>query len=155
MKPRFFIILTLLVGIVSSSGCLYRMDIEQGNRIDSEVISQLELGMSRRQVEFLLGEPAIIDLYHPDTWHYVYYIRLGEDLSEEKRLMSLEFDNDLLARGESSARETSAPRAKPLPLYRHLFSFSNPEPLFADGLPSDRQLVDDKFLYDLHLPVRN
>jgi len=74
------------------------MDIEQGNRIDSEVISQLELGMSRRQVQFLLGEPAIVDLYHPDTWHYVYYIRLGEDLSEEKRLMSLEFNDDLLAR---------------------------------------------------------
>jgi len=98
MKTRSFIVLILLVGIVTSSGCLYRMDIEQGNRIDSEVIEQLELGMSRRQVEFLLGEPAVVDLYHPDTWHYVYYIRLGDDYSVEKRLMSLEFQNDLLAR---------------------------------------------------------
>ena len=98
MKTRLFIILSLLFVIVTSSGCLYRMDIEQGNRIDSEVIDQLELGMSRRQVEFLLGEPAIVDLYHADTWHYVYYLRRGDDYSVEKRLMSLEFDNDLLAR---------------------------------------------------------
>ncbi len=76
------------------------MDIEQGNRIDSGVIAQLELGMSRRQVEFLLGEPSIIDLYRPDIWHYVYFVRLGEDLSEEKRRMTLRFDNDLLAKIE-------------------------------------------------------
>jgi len=76
------------------------MDIEQGNRIDSEVISQLELGMSRRQVQFLLGGPSIIDPYRPDIWHYVYFVRYGEDLSEEKRGMTLRFDNDLLSRIE-------------------------------------------------------
>ena len=72
------------------------MDIEQGNRINGEVISQLELGMSRRQVEFLLGEPSVIDLYRPDIWYYIYFVRLGEDLSEEKRTMTLRFENDLL-----------------------------------------------------------
>ena len=98
MKSRWFVILTLVAGIITSSGCLYRMDIEQGNRINPEVINQLELGMSRSQVEFLLGEPAIVDLYHPDTWYYVYYIRLGDDYSTEKRTMSLKFENDLLSR---------------------------------------------------------
>lgn len=72
------------------------MDIKQGNRISAETIEQLELGMSPRQVEFLLGKPAIVDLYHPDTWHYVYYIRSGEDLSETKKIMELYFENDLL-----------------------------------------------------------
>ena len=97
MKPRFLIFAFLLASIVASTGCLYRMDIEQGNRIEPEVIAQLELGMSRRQVEFLLGEPSIIDLYRPDTWYYIYFIRRGEDLSEEKRTMTLNFKNDLLA----------------------------------------------------------
>ncbi len=97
MKLRLTIIVTLVTAIVTSSGCLYRIDILQGNRLNAEVIDQLELGMSRRQVEFLLGEPAIVDIYHQDTWHYVYYIRTGDDLSEEKRLMSLKFENDLLA----------------------------------------------------------
>ncbi|MCP4494020.1 MAG: outer membrane protein assembly factor BamE [Gammaproteobacteria bacterium] len=96
MKLRLSIIVTLVAAIVTSSGCLYRMDILQGNRINAEVIDQLKLGMSRRQVEFLLGKPAIVDIYHPGTWHYVYFLRSGDDLSEHKRLMSLKFENDLL-----------------------------------------------------------
>ncbi|MCP3687448.1 MAG: outer membrane protein assembly factor BamE [Gammaproteobacteria bacterium] len=96
MKLRFTIIVALVVTIVTSSGCLYRMDISQGNRIDSEQVDQLKLGMSSRQVEFLLGKPAIVDIFHPYTWHYVYYHRSGEDLSEQKRTMSLRFENDSL-----------------------------------------------------------
>lgn len=83
--------------IVSSTGCLYRMDIQQGNRIDQLAIAQLEPGMTKRQVEFLLGEPSIIDLYRPDIWHYVLYFKSGEDDSEQKRVLSLKFENDLLA----------------------------------------------------------
>ncbi|MFZ9038036.1 MAG: outer membrane protein assembly factor BamE [Gammaproteobacteria bacterium] len=44
------------------------MDIPQGNRIDPALAEQLEIGMSRSQVEFLLGTPAIVDAYHPDQW---------------------------------------------------------------------------------------
>lgn len=52
--------------------------------------------MTRRQVEFLLGEPAIVDIYHPDTWHYILYVKSGEDDSVQKRVMSLQFVNELL-----------------------------------------------------------
>lgn len=96
MKPRLYFIATLLAVIVSSSGCLYRVDIHQGNRIGGEVIDQLEIGMTRRQVEFLLGEPALVDIYHPDTWHYILYVKSGEDGSVQKRSLSLKFDDDLL-----------------------------------------------------------
>ncbi len=96
MKLRLTIIVTLVAAIVTSSGCLYRMDIMQGNRLNAEEVDRLELGMSRRQVEFLLGKPAIVDVFHPNTWYYVYYLRSGEDLSEQKRTMSLRFENDAL-----------------------------------------------------------
>ncbi len=96
MKPRLLLFSALLAIIVTSSGCLYRVDIHQGNRIDYAVIDQLAIGMTRRQVEFLLGEPAIVDIYHPDTWHYVLYYKSGEDDSVQKRIMSLQFDNELL-----------------------------------------------------------
>lgn len=96
MKPRLLLFSALLAAIISSSGCLYRVDIHQGNRIDSTVIDQLAVGMTRRQVEFLLGEPAIVDIYHPDTWHYILYVKSGEDDSVQKRVMSLQFVNELL-----------------------------------------------------------
>ena len=73
------------------------MDIPQGNRIDPVLVEQLEIGMSRNQVKFLLGTPAIVDLYHPDQWHYVYYLKTGNDDNYEKRVMTLTFRGDLLA----------------------------------------------------------
>ena len=88
--------------IVALSGCVYRMDIPQGNRVDPVLVEQLEIGMSRKQVEFLLGTPAIVDLYHPDQWYYVYYYKNSEEGSYEKRVMTLTFSNDLLAKIEGS-----------------------------------------------------
>ena len=88
--------------IVALSGCVYRLDVPQGNRIDPAVLEQLEIGMSRNQVEFLLGSPAVIDLYHPDQWHYIFYIKFGEDGSIEQRRMTLTFTDDLLSEIDGS-----------------------------------------------------
>ena len=88
----------LLVGlaIITFSGCVYRMDVPQGNRIDPTLVKQLRIGMSRNQVEFLLGTSALVDLYHPDRWHYIYFLKTGDDGSIEKRVMTLTFSGDLL-----------------------------------------------------------
>lgn len=102
MNSRLLVIVTMLVSIVTLSACVYRLDIPQGNRIDAEVIAQLETGMTTRQVEFLLGEPAIKDPYHAGVWHYVYYFKSGKDGSIEKRVMTLRFTNDQLSSIEGS-----------------------------------------------------
>ncbi len=72
------------------------MDIPQGNRIDDGLEQQLEIGMSSKQVVFLLGSPAVIDLYQPDQWYYYFYLKTGDDGKVEKRQMRLSFKNDLL-----------------------------------------------------------
>ena len=92
----------IAAAIVALSGCIYRMDIEQGNRINPALVEQLEIGMSRNQVKFLLGTPAIVGLYHPDRWHYVFYLKTGSDGQIEKRVMTLSFQGDLLAEIEGS-----------------------------------------------------
>lgn len=98
MNRQFFIkIIGIGIAIVSLSACVYRMDIDQGNRIDAEVIDQLEIGMSRTQVEFLLGAPAIVDLYHPERWDYVYFAKSGKTGKVEQHIMTLNFSDDLLS----------------------------------------------------------
>jgi outer membrane protein assembly factor BamE len=82
--------------IVAFSGCLYRMDIPQGNRIGSEKLDQLEIGMTRNQVKFLLGSPAVVDTYRPNQWHYVYFNKDGSSQKIEKKRMTLHFKDDLL-----------------------------------------------------------
>ncbi|MFT6372143.1 MAG: outer membrane protein assembly factor BamE [Gammaproteobacteria bacterium] len=96
MKLRQFFILTLLISIVSLSACVYRQDISQGNRINDEKLVQLEEGMTKAQVEFLLGTPAIIDIHHPDDWFYIHYLKIGNSSEINKRVMTLRFSEDLL-----------------------------------------------------------
>ncbi|MFT5548560.1 MAG: outer membrane protein assembly factor BamE [Candidatus Azotimanducaceae bacterium] len=96
MKLRQFFILTLLISIVSLSACVYRQDISQGNRINDEKLVQLEEGMTKAQVEFLLGTPAIIDIHHPDDWYYIHYLKVGNSSEINKRVMTLRFSEDLL-----------------------------------------------------------
>lgn len=96
MKSRLIFITTLLIAIITLQGCVYRVDIPQGNRINSDAISQLKIGMSSTQVEFLLGEPAIIDIYHPDDWYYIFFSKSGDGDKIDKRVMTLRFNNDQL-----------------------------------------------------------
>ncbi len=90
---RFFI---LFIAIVSLSGCVYRMDIDQGNRIDAAKLEKLNPGMTRQQVEFLLGKAAINDPYNVDLAHYIYYVYRGETRQVEQRTMVLTYQDDVL-----------------------------------------------------------
>jgi outer membrane protein assembly factor BamE len=94
----------LIIGcsIVAFQGCVYRMDIPQGNRVDAAKVEQVRIGMSRNQVRFLLGTPAVVDLYQPDMWHYVYFLKTGDDGKIEQRQMTLKFVDDLLAEIDGS-----------------------------------------------------
>ncbi len=96
MKLQLSRTIFLMAAIIALSACVYRQDILQGNRINLDTVSQLEIGMSRNQVEFLLGSPAFVGPYQPDQWHYVYYFKNGETSVIEKSVMTLTFSGDLL-----------------------------------------------------------
>ena len=83
-----------------TSGCVYKLDISQGNEIDPETVEQLEIGMSRSQVEFLMGTPALIDSLQPNQWHYISYFKNGEDGSVQSSTLTLVFEGDILSRIE-------------------------------------------------------
>ena len=93
MKSR----IALLAVSLLLTGCVYRLDISQGNEIDPDTIEQLEIGMSKAQVEFLMGTPALIDPTRPDQWHYVTYFKQGEDGSIQSSSLSLTFEDDILS----------------------------------------------------------
>ena len=111
MKLRQFFVLAFLTSIVTLSACVYRQDILQGNRIDDEKIEQLAIGMTKAQVEFLLGAPAILDLHHPDAWLYIYFVKTSDDGSVDKRVMTLRFDQSLLISIEGSLIKNDLPES--------------------------------------------
>jgi outer membrane protein assembly factor BamE len=50
----------------------HKVPIQQGNVLSGEQVDQLEPGMTREQVRFLLGNPVLSHPFHPNRWDYVY-----------------------------------------------------------------------------------
>lgn len=81
-------------GFVGFPG-VYKIDVEQGNLVTQEMIEQLQPGMSRRQVRFIMGSPLVEDTFHADRWDYPYVIRNGQTVIREAQVTIL-FDGDRL-----------------------------------------------------------
>ena len=103
------------------AGCFlvpHKIEMQQGNYVDQEMVSKLRPGMSRSQVRFILGTPLISDPFHPDRWDYVYLTGKAGDV-ERERALTVIFEGDSLARVEgdvvpeenvSQAQSGSGPR---------------------------------------------
>ena len=94
MVNRKSILVFLLFAVALSSGCVYRASIAQGNLIKQDDLDQVEVGMTRNQIRFLLGTPMIDDPFHTDRWDYVYYLKIGRKDAGFKRWVSIFFADD-------------------------------------------------------------
>lgn len=74
----------------------YKIDVQQGNVLTQEMVSQLKPGQTRDQVRFILGTPLIADVFHQQRWDYVYSYRSGRTGSLEQRKFSVYFDKENL-----------------------------------------------------------
>lgn len=74
---------------------VYKIAIAQGNIITQEMIDQLEPGMTRRQVIFVMGTPLVRDPYEQDRWDYVFNYQPGGGVRGQERV-TLMFENELL-----------------------------------------------------------
>ena len=92
--------LAAIVLAAAFAGCVYRMDIQQGNLLDAEQVDQVEVGMTRSQVRFLLGTPMVADSFDPDRWDYIYSLRRGYSRKVEKRHLVVWFEGDKVTRIE-------------------------------------------------------
>jgi len=72
----------------------YRIDIQQGNVITQEMVSQLKPGQTRDQVRFILGTPMLTDMFHADRWDYLYRYQNGRTGAVEQRHFSVFFGKD-------------------------------------------------------------
>ena len=91
---KLTVILLSFILISATSGCVYRATISQGNLIKQVDLDQVEVGMTRNQVRFLLGTPMIDDPFNRDRWDYVYYLKRGRQDASFKRWVSVFFEDD-------------------------------------------------------------
>jgi len=93
-----YLFIALIAVLTLNTGCklIYKQNVQQGNALEQEDLDQVQLGMTKKQVAYLLGTPAIVDPFHHDRWDYMSMLsrRGGEPAS---RLVTIYFENDAVS----------------------------------------------------------
>ena len=74
---------------------VYKIDVPQGNIVTQDMVNQLHIGMSKRQVNYAMGTPLVVDVFHPERWDYIYSFQQGGHKPVRHRV-TLYFDKDQL-----------------------------------------------------------
>lgn len=91
----------LTAGCESMLPSFYTVPVRQGNYIDQEMVARLHPGMTKQQVQRIMGTPLITDPFHQNRWDYYYHNGKGTDVVE-RRQVTLFFQGDTLARVEGT-----------------------------------------------------
>jgi outer membrane protein assembly factor BamE len=89
----------------------YRMEIQQGNFVSQDMVSQLKLGMSKDQVRFVLGTPLITDSFHSNRWDYVFRRQRSGSKELEHYKLAVFFEDSKLTRIDSDLTPAATPEA--------------------------------------------
>jgi len=101
----------------------YKIDVQQGNVLTQEMVSQLKPGLTKDQVRFILGTPVLIDVFHPNRWDYVYRLQKGNTGAVEMRKFTAFFDDsEKLVRvsGDVTAAQESDTNVAPVASTREI-----------------------------------
>jgi len=93
------------------AGCVYRPDIQQGNYLEGKTVDQLQVGMTRTQVRYLLGTPMVPDLFNKDRWDYLYYFVHGRLRRPVQRHLAVFIKDDKVTSFDRDNVPESAPQA--------------------------------------------
>jgi outer membrane protein assembly factor BamE len=101
-----------------AAGCVYRINIQQGNFLDQAAVEQVKVGMTRSQVRYLLGTPMVADSFNKERWDYIYYLKKGRSRHVDSRRVTVFFEGDKVASfvkptaEEAAAQDASAAKIK-------------------------------------------
>jgi outer membrane protein assembly factor BamE len=110
------ILISLFMTLILLQGCsswsdfswVHVPDIQQGNIITPEMVADLDLGQSKRQVLFVLGSPTLVDVFHQDRWDYTFTMKRRNEAIEIKRF-SVFFKGDMLVGWEGDISAATDP----------------------------------------------
>jgi outer membrane protein assembly factor BamE len=111
-------ILAPLIAVLalSTSACIYKIDVQQGNLVTQDVVVKLKKGMTKSEVRQLMGTPLLTDPFHGNRWDYYFSTEKGGRVTERTRF-SVFFDNDKLVSitGDVKPAAPAAPGAPATP----------------------------------------
>ena len=99
--------LVLMVPAGLTGGCVYRLDVQQGNLLEQKDIGAILPGMTRNQVRYLLGTPLVPQSFDNSRWDYQYYLKERRLQQPRHGHVTVHFKNDLVERVETDVRDSS------------------------------------------------
>ena len=96
MRKLLILIISLIV-ISCSNASIYRVSITQGTVFKQEDINRLEIGMTKDQVIYVMGQPSFENFFENNVWNYFYQIKSGYTVDLERRLKLYFDDRNLLS----------------------------------------------------------
>ena len=96
MKKILIIIISLLIYSCSNTN-LYRVTITQGTVFAQEDVDKLEIGMTKDQVSFVMGQPSFENFFEKNVWNYIYKITTGDTVDMEKKVKLVFDEKNLLS----------------------------------------------------------
>ena len=110
---RAHVLAAALVLAALCSGCVYRMSIQQGNFLEGKTVDQLQVGMTRAQVRYLLGTPMVPDPFDKERWDYLYYYKKGRLRTPQQRHLIVYFQEDKVSKFDRDNVPEKSPTAAP------------------------------------------
>ncbi len=94
------------------AGCVYKIEVQQGNYVTKDVVDKLKLGMTKAEVRSLLGTPLLSDVFHSNQWDY-YFSDVRGKVKRDTTRLTLVFRDDKLYRFEGYANPPMPAPAHP------------------------------------------
>src|SRR5271170_2886551 len=107
MKIIQLLVMGSAVGLLGT-GCVYRINIQQGNFLNQGQVNTVKEGMTRSQVRYLLGTPMVADSFDKERWDYIYYLKHGRSRHVDSRRVTVYFEGDKVARLDKPTPEEAA-----------------------------------------------
>ncbi|WP_404365060.1 outer membrane protein assembly factor BamE [Marinobacter sp.] len=90
-KLAALMLVTLLAGCAFPG--VYKINVQQGNILSEEELTQLQPGMTRDQIHSVLGSPIMLNPVDPSREYYIYtFQKSGGDILEQRIIVYYEAD---------------------------------------------------------------
>ena len=104
-----------IAACVLLAGCVYRIDVQQGNYLTQDAVDKLKVGMTKAEARQVLGTPLLIDVFHANRWDYYFSSVKGGRKADAKRFSVFFKDDKVASFGGNNQPAAAPPVGQPAP----------------------------------------
>lgn len=113
IKKKYLTLVSLLTIAVPMTGCLkvFKSDLKQGNHVEQQAVNELRVGMTKMEVQNIMGTPALVPVINTNRWDYYYKYEPGTENKQKpkEKSLSLFFKDDRLQYSTGDWRPSNLP----------------------------------------------